>query len=279
MGRNTNLFLLAEIAEMDTDVSIVRSDPSDIICAIRAYWNEHIHDLEIAQHAIGTKEFFEELSAYRFEKLTYLPRVVDFTVYRGKRLLEVGCGIGLDLVRFAQHGAIVTGVDLADVSIKLAKKNFAFHGVTADLQIMDGEHLQFNDESFDVAYAHGVLPYTADAKRMIQEINRILKPGGQAILMVYNRYSWLNFLSGLFGVKLEHENAPVLRKYSIHEFRRILRGFSHVEIIPERFPVKTRLHHGLKALVYNRFFVGAFNIIPRSIVRPFGWHLMAKAIK
>jgi SAM-dependent methyltransferase len=264
---------------MDRDISILRPDPSDIMGAIRAYWNEHIHDLEIAQHPIGTKEFFEELTAYRFEKLAYLPRLVDFTVYRGKRLLEVGCGVGLDLVRFAQHGAIVTGVDLAEASIKLAKKNFAFHGVTGDLQIMDGENLRFNDESFDVAYGHGVLQYTADAKRMIQEINRILKPGGEAILMVYNRYSWLNLLSGLFGVQLEHEDAPILRKYSIDEFRRMLGGFSHVEIIPERFPVKTRLHRGLKALVYNRLFVGAFNLIPRSIVRPFGWHLMAKAIK
>ena len=279
MGRNTNPILSAEITEMDRDVSILRPDPSDIMGAIRAYWNEHIHDLEIAKHPIGTKEFFEELTAYRFEKLVYLPRRVDFTVYKGKRLLEVGCGVGLDLVRFAQHGAIVTGVDLAEASIKLAKKNFAFHGVTGDLQIMDGEHLDFNDESFDVAYAHGVLQYTADAKRMIQEIIRILKPGGEAILMVYNRYSWLNLLSRLFGVQLEHEDAPVLRKYSIHEFRRMLGGFSHVEIIPERFPVKTRLHRGLKALVYNRFFVGAFNLIPRSIVRPFGWHLMAKAIK
>lgn len=279
MGRNTNPILSAGIPEMDRDVSILRPNPSDTLGAIRAYWNEHIHDLEIAQHPIGTKEFFEELTAYRFEKLEYLPRLVDFTVYRGKRLLEVGCGVGLDLVRFAQHGAIVTGVDLAEVSIKLAKKNFAFHGVTGDLQIMDGEHLHFNDESFDVAYAHGVLQYTADAKRMIQEINRILKPGGEAILMVYNRYSWLNLLSGLFAVQLEHEDAPILRKYSIDEFRRILRDFSYVEIIPERFPVKTRLHRGLKALVYNSFFVGVFNLIPRSIVRPFGWHLMAKAIK
>jgi hypothetical protein len=80
-------------------------------------------------------------------------------------------------------------------------------------------------------------------------------------------------------VQLEHEDAPILRKYSIDEFRRILRDFSHVEIIPERFPVKTRLHRGLKALVYNSFFVGVFNLIPRWIVRPFGWHLMAKAIK
>jgi hypothetical protein len=97
--------------------------------------------------------------------------------------------------------------------------------------------------------------------------------------MVYNRYSWLNLLGWLFGVPLEHEDAPVLNKYSIREFRDMLQGFSRVETIPERFPVKTRLHRGVKAMVYNGLFVGAFNLIPRAIVRPFGWHLMAKAIK
>jgi ubiquinone/menaquinone biosynthesis C-methylase UbiE len=144
---------------------------------------------------------------------------------------------------------------------------------------MDGERLQFKDKSFDVAYAHGVLQYTADAKQMIQEIHRILKPGGQAILMVYNRYSWLKLLSNLFAVKLEHEDAPVLNTYSIPEFRNLLRAFSHVEIIPERFPVPTRLHRGVKAAVYNALFVSAFNVLPRAIVRPFGWHLMAMAKK
>jgi hypothetical protein len=97
--------------------------------------------------------------------------------------------------------------------------------------------------------------------------------------MVYNRISWLPVLSKLFGVKLEHEDAPVLMKYSIREFKRMLRLFSKVELIPERFPVKTRLHRGAKAVAYNTLFVGAFNLIPRGIVRPLGWHLLAKVVK
>jgi SAM-dependent methyltransferase len=182
-------------------------------------------------------------------------------------------------VRFARHGAVVTGVDLAEESIRLARQHFTHHGLDAELRTMNGEHLQFRDASFAVVYAHGVLQYTSDAQRMIREIYRVLEPGGEAILMVYNRYSWLNLLAALFGVALEHEDAPVLRKYSLREFRDLLGGFSQVQIIPERFPVKTRLHRGMKATVYNTCFVGAFDLIPRAIVRPFGWHLMAKAIK
>ena len=262
-----------------TDLQGSEAAPRDLLAAIGGYWNEHIHDLEIARHPVGTQAFFDELATYRFEKLDYLPQVVDFTAYNDKKLLEVGCGLGTDLVRFARHGARVTGIDLADVCIALARQNFALNGVRGTLQTMNGEALQFDDASFDMVYAHGVLQYTRDTQHMIHDIHRVLKPGGEAILMVYNRYSWLNAMSTLFRVKLEHEDAPVFKTYSQREFRCLLDCFSRVTITPERFPVKTRLHHGLKAVVYNTMFVSAFHLLPRVLVRPFGWHLMAKAIK
>jgi hypothetical protein len=76
-------------------------------------------------------------------------------------------------------------------------------------------------------------------------------------------------------VGLEHEDAPVLRKYSIGEFRQLLAGFSRVRIVEERFPVKSRLHKGWKGAVYNSLFVATFNALPRAWVRRFGWHLLA----
>jgi SAM-dependent methyltransferase len=246
------------------------------IDAIASYWNERIHDLEMTEHPVGTREFYDDLEDYRFDKLHYLPRLVDFAAYRGQRLLEVGCGIGTDLVRFAQHGAIVTGVDLSATAIDLAKRNFEIRGVTAaDLRVANAEALPFETASFDVVYGHGVVQYTADASRLIRDCHRVLKPGGEAIFMVYNRISWLNALSKLMKVQLEHEDAPVLKKYSIAEFRQLLAPFDEVRIVPERFPVKSRLHRGWKGVAFNTLFVGTFNALPRAWVRPLGWHLMA----
>jgi ubiquinone/menaquinone biosynthesis C-methylase UbiE len=250
------------------------------IDAIQAYWNERIHDLEMTAHPVGTREFFDDLEDYRFDKLHYLPQLVDFAAYRGRTLLEVGCGIGTDLVRFAQNGALVTGVDLSSTAIELAQRNFAQRGVTAvDLRVANAEALPFDDASFDVVYGHGVVQYTADAPRLIRECHRVLKPGGEAIFMVYNRISWLNALSKLMKVQLEHEDAPVLKKYSIAEFRQLLSPFAAVRIVPERFPVKSRLHKGWKGVAFNTMFVGTFNALPREWVRPLGWHLMAFARK
>jgi SAM-dependent methyltransferase len=244
--------------------------------AIRQYWNHRIHDLEMTVHPAGTREFFEDLDAYRFDKLHYLPRLVDFGGFENQTLLEVGCGIGTDLVRFARGGARVTGVDLSQTAIDLARRNFALHGLTpVELRVADAEALPYADSTFDHVYAHGVIQYTADPARLVRECHRVLKPGGTGIFMVYNRRSWLNALSKIMRVALEHEDAPCLRLFSSREFRVLLAPFADVRIVPERFPVRSRLHGGWKGLVYNTCFVGAFNTLPRSWVRPLGWHLMA----
>ncbi len=246
------------------------------IDAIAQYWNTRIHDLEMTDHPVGTREFFDDLDDYRFDKLHYLPRLVDFGGFAGQRVLEIGCGIGTDLVRFARGGARVTGIDLSDTAIGLARQNFALHGVEAALlEVGNGEALPFADGSFDVVYGHGVLQYTADAARLVREAHRVLTPGGQAIFMVYNRVSWLNALSKVMRVDLEHEDAPVLTKYSIAEFRALLAPFDVVRIVPERFPVKSRLHKGWKGAAFNTLFVGTFNALPTSLVHRYGWHLMA----
>lgn len=243
---------------------------------IQRYWNERIHDLEMTDEPVGTLGFFDDLDEYRFDKLRYLPQLVDFGGFKGETLLEVGCGIGTDLVRFARGGALVTGVDLSKTAIDLAAKNFDLHGLApVELRVADAEALPYADASFDHVYGHGVIQYTADPAKLVRECHRVLKPGGTAIFMVYNRISWLNALSKVMKVALEHEDAPCLRKFSIGEFRALLAPFADVRIVPERFPVKSRLHGGWKGWVFNTCFVGTFNALPRSWVRPLGWHLMA----
>ena len=102
----------------------------------------------------------------------------------------------------------------------------------------------------------------------------MLRPDGLAIFMVYNRVSWLQAMSKVMKVGLEHDDAPVLQHYSIPEFRALLAPFADVEIVPERFPVTSRLHKGGRRVVQlalRRHLQRA----PAPWVRPLGWHLMA----
>jgi SAM-dependent methyltransferase len=253
----------------------VSSPGPPTIADVRDYWNQHIHDLEISKEPPGSRRFFADLDQYHFEKLHHLLRLVDFDAYRGKRVLDVGCGAGTDLVRFAKGGAIVSGVDLSASAIALARQNVSQQGLEADLREGDGEHLPYADGTFDLVFAHGVVQYTPDGPALVDECRRVLKPGGDAIFQVYNRISWLNALSKLMKVPLEHEDAPVLGRYSASEFRAMLTGFRDIRIVEERFPVKSRLHGGWKGFVFNTMFVGTFNALPRGMVRRFGWHLLA----
>jgi ubiquinone/menaquinone biosynthesis C-methylase UbiE len=255
-----------------------RDDPL-IAQQVRSFWNNHIHDWKVARSEPGTKAFFEEIEAYRFEKLSYLPQLVDFSGYAGQEILDVGCGVGNDLSRFAKSGSQVTGIDLAEHSIELARNNFRQRGLKGQLLLMDGEQMEFSDASFDMIYCHTVLHFTPNPAQMVREIYRVLKPGGRAILMTVNRHSWLNLMHRLFKVEIDHLDAPVFYKFTIREFRALLEPFGSVEIVPERFPVRTKVHRGLKAKLYNTLFVDLFNALPRAWVRCTGHHLMAFANK
>ena len=97
--------------------------------------------------------------------------------------------------------------------------------------------------------------------------------------MTVNRRSWLNFMHRLLKVKIDHLDSPIFYMYSIQEFRDLLSPFQDIQIIPERFPVRTKVHGGMKGKLYNSLFVDSFNALPRSWVRKTGHHLMAFATK
>lgn len=248
---------------------------TDANARVRDYWDTHIHDLEISTHAPGSPGFFADLDEYHFDKLHHLLRLVPFDGMKGKKVLDVGCGAGVDLLRFARGGAVCTGVDISPSAIALARKNAEYQKLDVDLRVADAEDLPFDDGTFDLVFAHGVIQYSNSTQGVIDECRRVLKPGGEAIFQAYNRHSWLNALSKLMRVDLEHEGAPVLRKFTPREVLSMLGGFAGVRLVYERFPVKSRLHKGWKGTLFNTFFVGTFNALPRALVRRFGWHLLA----
>ena len=179
------------------------------MAALRDYWNAHVTDWPITSAAPGTAAFFTQAEAYRFEKLDYLNKRVDYAGQAGLDVLDVGCGLGNDTSRFAKGGARVTGIDIAPRAIELTRTNFQQRGLTGRFLVMDGEAMGFPDASFDLVYCHTVLHFTADPARMIAEIHRVLKPGGRAILMAVNQHSWMRFMHRVAKVEIDHLSAPV----------------------------------------------------------------------
>ncbi|HEX9665252.1 MAG TPA: class I SAM-dependent methyltransferase [Thermodesulfobacteriota bacterium] len=249
------------------------------LAEIRDYWNDYITDIRLAKSPVGTKEFFDELDTYRFGRSGYLLPIVEARNLKGKRLLDIGCGVALELVQFAKAGAIVTGIDLCARPIELAKKNFAHNGVDGNLLVMNGEGLQFEDNSFDYVYSRMPLQYTESPDKMVAELYRVLRKGGVATLIVFNRYSWLNLAAKLSGENLLHQRAPVFNLYSAKEFGKLLSCFKELAITTERLPTKTTGYPGFFVSMYNHLFVPAVKLVPETMLKSIGAHIVARAVK
>jgi len=248
---------------------------------VRAYWNEFVNDIEVTDLPVGSPEFFDALERYRYEKIDYLRDYVGFSRYRGKKVLEIGCGVGIDLLQFARAGAEVSAVDLTPNAIQLATANLAREGYRGNLRVGNAEALDFPDGSFDVVYSHGVLHHTVDTQKSIHEVYRVLGAGGEAIIMLYNRYSWFNLAARLSGTNIEHatKDAPIIRRYSVGECRKMFSRFRQVEIQVDRFPKRTVKFDNLFAQLNNYLLVPFFELLPDRIKRPLGWHIMIRATK
>jgi ubiquinone/menaquinone biosynthesis C-methylase UbiE len=204
------------------------------------------------EYEFGTREFFDAVERHRYtEYAPWMPEVMGFNQFKGARLLEIGCGMGTDLLQFARGGARVTGADLTPRSVEISKKRFRLYDTPASFIITDGERLPFADESFDVVYSNGVLHHTPGTDVAIREAHRVLRPGGTAKVMLYHRNSlayWgeLFFRRGLLGgellrgrsmnevmskwVEISSAGArPLVKVYSRRQARDLFKMFSEVK--------------------------------------------------
>lgn len=215
--------------------------------AVRRFWDAGPCGTgEVAGPAEGTAAFFEALDARRYALEPFIARYARFDAWAGRRVLEIGCGAGGDLVRFARVEAIVTGVDLSPRSLALTRCRFELAGLPADLRVADAETLPFPDASFDLVYSWGVLHHTPDTPRAIREAWRVLVPGGRACIMLYHRRSlfalqaWVRYalLRGrpwrsVAEVLAGNIESPGTKAYTVREARALFEEAGFVEVAAE----------------------------------------------
>lgn len=163
---------------------------------VRAFWQENPCGSKFATAEPGTRRFYEMVEAHRYATEWHIPLAANFGAARGLKVLEIGCGLATDGAQFAKAGANYTGVDLTDTAVELARRNFELQGLAGEFRTDDAENLGFPDESFDIVYSHGVLHHTPDTRQAVNEIHRVLRPNGRAIVMLYHRDSY-NYKIGI----------------------------------------------------------------------------------
>ena len=161
-----------------------------IVSEVGSFWNTEACGTHFVEHAVDEKDFFEKFRAYRYRTEWHIPLLVPFAESKGKKVLEIGTGNGAEGVMFALNGAQYTGVDLTEAALEATRKHFAVMELTGTFQRENAEHLSFPDGSFDWVFSHGVLHHTPNTQAAINEVHRVLKPGGRAIVMLYHKHSF-----------------------------------------------------------------------------------------
>lgn len=149
----------------------------------------------------GSRRFFElaDQVFYRWNQPIHLPdtpfgRIFEYERYRGKSVLEIGCGMGCMAMNWARRGAKMTAIDLNPVAIEQTRQRFASFELEGNIREADAENLPFDNDHFDFVYSWGVVHHTPNIRVAIADMYRVLKPGGRVGLMLYNRHSVLSKL-------------------------------------------------------------------------------------
>jgi ubiquinone/menaquinone biosynthesis C-methylase UbiE len=277
-------------------------EPQSLREAVRKFWGTLPCGVSHSAQPTDSHAFFEETEKHRFKIHTDLDRpflkdAVRFSEHTGKSVLEVGVGIGVDAMEWHKAGNHVTGIDYNMPSVEITKARFRDAGAEGTFLNGDAENLPFPDNSFDLVYSFGVLHHTPGTEKAIREVYRCLKPGGQAIIMLYYKWSamtWGHIVygngirqGGLWKTKsfadlisrytewdsqTETNICPLTKVYSKREARKMFQQYKNIQM---EIHYLWRGHFGpLRGLV---------PLMPKSIQERlherFGWNLFIRGTK
>jgi len=268
-----------------TDVEISR---------VRDYWNARPCNIRHSTAAIGTKEYFDQVEARKYFVEYHIPAFAEFQRWRGKKILEIGCGIGTDTINFARAGAHVTTVDLSEKSMELARQRAAIFGLEDHISFSPGNAEQLSTfvpvEPYDLIYSFGVIHHTPNPGAVLAQLRQYARPGTTIKIMVYHRRSykvaWILLtegkgrfwkLSELVAKNSEAQTGcPVTYTYTRSEARRLLEthGFRARKVEVEHiFPYRIQDY-----VQYRYTKEWYFGWMPqpmfRALERRLGWHLL-----
>lgn len=166
---------------------------------------------EVETVAFGSKEFFERADQQLFKWNQPLHndtgpfgKIFFYDEFRGRPVLEIGCGMGCMSMLWAQRGAQVTSVDLNSISVDKTRRRFELYQLEGCIQQEDANHLSFPGEKFDYVYSWGVLHHSPNIQKSISELFRVLKTGGKFGVMLYHRHSLLHLYHTIYLEGLLH---------------------------------------------------------------------------
>jgi 2-polyprenyl-3-methyl-5-hydroxy-6-metoxy-1,4-benzoquinol methylase len=259
------------------------TDNNDILDRIVHYWDAQPCNVKHSTSEAGTEQYWNEVTERRYFVEPHLRDLAGFHQWQGKRVLEIGCGIGSDAEQFARHGAEYVGIDLSSQSIEMAKQRFELFGLDGEFYVMDGADTKKITAlgSFDLVYSCGVLHHYPNVSQVIDNIHSVLNNEGEFRFLVYAHNSWKYAMiqKGLDQFEAQ-AGCPYAKAYTKEEI---------YDLVQDKFEVlRIRQAH---CFMYNveKYRKGEYELEPwfafmpeemRTAIREYlGWHLLVKAKK
>jgi len=254
----------------------------NLIEKIKQYWDRQPCNINHSQAEIGSEQFFVENSNKRYFVEPHIKDFAQFHQYQGKRVLEIGCGIGADAAEFVKHGAEYVGVDLSQESVTLARKRFEVFDLQGKFYVMDGADTAALAElgKFDLVYSYGVLHHYPDLPQVLGNISQALDTGSDFRFLVYAKNSWKYAMirAGLDQFEAQ-AGCPYARAYTAEEIQDLLHGFDIQSIKQTHcFMYNVPMYkQGIYEL--EPWFLAMPEQMREAVKENLGWHLLVNAKK
>lgn len=261
----------------------------DTVGSVKRYWEGHTLGLQYLKDGnieVGSSKFFDHIrpwmNPYKFPEI--MPRISEFAaVLKNKHVLEIGCGMGFDTVEFLKRGVLVTATDLTESAVNMTKRHLSQMGLKAEsIHTENVLDLSFSDDVFDGVWACGVVHHTGNTRHAIQEIRRVLKPGGIAMIMhVYRRSSWMYYISkyGREPIEFKEEDAPITHFVNDGECLEMFDGFEIKNVYHDHYRCLPIARTGIKASLYNFGFKPIYNLLPEKLAKKLAYKISVVAVK
>jgi 2-polyprenyl-3-methyl-5-hydroxy-6-metoxy-1,4-benzoquinol methylase len=258
---------------------------------VKEYWDKRPCNIRHSSKPVGTRAYFDEVERRKYFVEPHIPTFADFARWCDKDVLEIGCGIGTDSVNFVRKGANLTIVELSEESMAITRTRLQLEGLRADLINGNAEELDQllpPGKKFDLIYSFGVIHHTPHPERVVKSITQLLKPDGEARIMVYARHSWKvlwiyaryawrepwNWRTLVSKYSEAQIGSPVSYVYSEREARNLFRDLEIVSISKDHiFPYRIRDY-----IQYRYVKSWYFRFLPNSwfhwLERRLGWHML-----
>lgn len=259
---------------------------------VKKFWDDRPCNIRHSTKELGTKEYFDEVEKRKYFVEPHIIKFAEFDKWKGKKVLEIGCGIGTDSINFARAGADLTCVELSEESLKICKKRFEIYGLKANFYLCDAEKLSdiVPIENYDLIYSFGVIHHSPNPQNVLSEIKKYMDKESEARIMLYSKYSWKTFEFFLkkgykfnFNIKKTIEyyaeaqlGCPVAYVYSFKDIKQLLKEFEITDIKKDHiFPyiISDYINY-----IYNKKII--FRLMPKKLFsfleNLLGWHLLIK---